>query len=189
MFWKTYIVLQILRLPEVLKIAEEVSIQELGNEFPNHQIKSVARILCLPFFEEVQSGDPSMAVIEGLLDYLKNMNFAVGVDHQGRVITSDNPVFICKKQDPCKEFERIIFPISSHICLLLFRSDNENGLYKNCCFEIGEAVREEIIKSMSFMAFNKIYSNHILNKIEKKYIKDIIANRKKTGEGEGLAVL
>lgn len=188
-FWVTYIILQIMRLPEVLKLAEEVGRQTLGNEFPNHQIKSAMRYFCLPLFKEIEPNDPSAAVIEYFLDRLKNMNFAVGVDYQGRIITSDNPVFVCTKETQDKEFERIIFPISAQICLLLFRSDDKNGLWKNCCFEIDEAFREEIIKSMSSMAFNKIYSNHILDKREKKYIKDITMDRKKSGEDEELAVL
>lgn len=49
---------------------------------------------------------------------------------------------------------------------------------KNFLFPIEESDLEEITKSLSASAFNKIYSNHVLSKMERRYIKEIINERK-----------
>lgn len=44
-------------------------------------------------------------------------------------------------------------------------------------FHIDENHREEIIKSMSASAFEKVYSNYIFGKKERTYIKEIMKDR------------
>lgn len=187
-FWRVYIVFQILRLPETLRSAEEIFFQITDKQFTQYQIRNTARILFFPFFEEITPGSKQAFVIEFFLEQLEKMNLTVGVDRQSKIVTSDNPVFICKEDTSEREFERIIFPISSQICLFLFRPTNGTKEYKNCCFEIDEDFRKEIIKSISQMAYKQIYSNHPLDKFEKRYIREIIEERSGKGD-EKCAIL
>lgn len=177
-FWVTYILLQTLRMPQVLEIAEQVSLETLEEELTNEQAQNIARLFCLPFFSEMAEGNKEAMLIKSLFEPLKSMTFGMGVDIQERIITSDKPVFIYSKEFPCKEYERIIFPISSQLCLFMFGNGDKKMQRKNFLFPIDEEYREEIIKSMSASAFEKVYANHVFDKKERKYIKEIMNDRK-----------
>lgn len=177
-FWVTYILIQILRMPQVLEIAEQVSLETLEEELTNGQVQNIARLCCLPFFSEIAEGNDEAIIINSLFEPLKSMTFGIGVDMQERIITSDKPVFIYAKEFPCKEYDRIIFPISSQICLFMFGNEDKKMHRKNFLFPIDEEYREEIIKSMSASAFEKVYANHIFDKKERRYIKEIMNDRK-----------
>lgn len=178
-FWVTYILVQILRMPQVLEIAEQVSLETLEEELTNEQAQNIARLCCLPFFSEIAEGNKETILINSLFEPLKRMTFGIGVDLQERIVTSDKPVFVCSKVFPCKEYKKIIFPISSQICLFMFGSEDKRRYRKNFLFPIGEEHREEIIKSMSASAFKKVYLNHIFDKKEKRYIKEIMKDRER----------
>lgn len=60
----------------------------------------------------------------------------------------------------------------------MFGNEDKKMQRKNFLFPIGEEYREEIIKSMSASAFEKVYSNHIFDKKERRYIKEIMNDRK-----------
>lgn len=177
-FWITYILIQILRMPKILELAEQVSLETWKEELTNKQIQNIARFFCLPFFKEITEGNKETRLFEYLFNPMKNMSFGIGVDVQGRIITSDKPVFVHSKVFPCEEYERIIFPISAQICLFMFGNEDKKILPKNFLFPIEEDHREEIIKSMSDSAFEKVYSNHIFDRKERKYINEIMKDRK-----------
>lgn len=177
-FWVTYILIQILRMPQVLEIAKQVSLETLKEELTNEQAQNMARLYCLPFFSEIVEGKKETMLINSLFEPLKSMTFGIGVDIQKRIITSDKPVFVYAEDFPCEEYEKIIFPISSQICLFMFGNEDKRMQRKNFLFPIDEEHREEIIKSMSASAFEKVYANHVLDKKERRYIKEIMNDRK-----------
>lgn len=177
-FWVTYILIQTLRMPQVLALAEQVSLETWEEELTHKQAQNVARLCCLPLFSEIAEGNKEAMLIKLLFEPLKSMTFGVGVDIQERIITSDKPVFVYAKELPCKEYDRIIFPISSQICLFMFGNEDKKMQRKNFLFPIDEEYREEIIKSMSALAFEKVYANHVFDKKERKYIKEIMKDRK-----------
>lgn len=176
-FWVTYILIQILRMPQILELAEQAGLETCEEELTNQQAQNIARLLCLPFFGEITEGNKEAKVFHTLFEPMKNMSFGIGVDVQKRIITSDKPVFVYTEVFPCKEYERIIFPISSQICLFMFGNEDKKMQRKNFLFPIDEEYREEIIKSMSASAFEKVYANRIFNKKERKYIKEIMKDR------------
>lgn len=178
-FWVTYIIIQILRMPQVLELAKQVGLETWEKKLTDKQAQNIARLSCLPFFSEVTVGSKEAKLINFLFEPLKSMTFGIGVDIQERIITSDKPVFVYSKIFPCKEYERIIFPISSQICLFMFGGEDKRRYRKNFLFPIGEEHREEIIKSMSASAFKKVYSNHIFDKKERRYIKEIMKDRER----------
>ena len=85
---------------------------------------------------------------------------------------------------PCDEYNKIIFPISSQLCLFLFGKEEKKMVDENFLFPIGEADREEIIVSLASNAFKKIYLSYKLEEHEKenKCIEEAITNRRKEGE-------
>lgn len=177
LFWITYILIQILRIPQILELAEQIGLETWEEELTNKEAQNIARLVCLPFFREITEGNKETMVFDTLFEPMRSMSFGIGVDVQERIITSDKPVFVHSKEFSCKEYERIIFPISSQICLFMFGNEDKKKQRKNFLFQIDDDYREEIIKSMSASAFEKVYSNHIFNKKERKYIKEIMKDR------------
>lgn len=176
-FWRIYILIQILRTPYILELAENVSQETWGDQINTEQAKNIARMFCLPFFKEIGVDSKEMVLFNALLEPMKNMSFGVGVDRQARIITSDQPVFICSEEFPCEEYDRIIFPITSELCLFLFGKEYKRYYCKNFLFPIEEGEREEIFKSMTDSSFERIYSNHFLNRKERSYIEDVLLEK------------
>lgn len=105
---------------------------------------------------------------------MKNMSFGVGIDRSKSIITSNNPICVYGSDSSCEEHDEIIFPVSSELCLFLFGNENKAKYRKNFLSPIGDEIKQEIIKSMA-ASFGKLYSNHILTKMEQKYIKEVIS--------------
>ena len=180
-FWATYIVIQILRMPLTLKLAEKVGFETWGDKINVKQAKNIARLFCLPFFYEIKNDSKELQVFNALIDPIKKMSFGIGVDKQAKIVTSDKPVFIHSKKYPCIEYGKIIFPITSELCLFLFGEEDKKHVPKNFLFNINENNREEILKSMVASSQKKIYANHLPDKREMRFIKDVlIKNRANT---------
>lgn len=79
-FWVTYILLQTLRMPQVLETAKQVSLETLEEEFTNEQAQNIARLCCLPFFSEIAGENKETMLINSLFEPLKSMTFGIGVD-------------------------------------------------------------------------------------------------------------
>lgn len=182
-FWVTYILIQLLRTPQILQVVAEKSLEISESEINEKQAKNIARLFCLPFFKEIELDDRETNIFYGLLEPIMTMSFGLGVDRRGGIITSDMPVYIYSKEFPCKEYGKIIFPISSQICLFLFGGDEKKEYPKNFLFPVNEAVREEIIESIAYASFEKLYSNHSLNKQELRYINEVMKHREEDGKG------
>ena len=101
------------------------------------------------------------------------MSFGVGVDRQAKIVTSDNPVFIYSRERTNKEYSKVIFPITSEICLFLFGNEYKEQYPKNFLFPIKDEDREEIFKSITKSSQQKIYSNHMLDKKERRFVKEV----------------
>lgn len=176
-FWVTYILIQILRTPQILNVAEDMSLEAWEDQINAKQAKNIARMFCLPFFKEIEEGNKETVIFDALFEPMKNMSFGVGVDRQARIITSDKPVFIYSEEFPCKEYGRVIFPITSELCLFLFGKEDKEHYPKNFLFPINDEIREEILKSMTASSFEKIYSNHLLDKKERRFVKEVLMEK------------
>ena len=137
----------------------------------------MARICCLPFFKEIEEGSKETEIFNDLFDPMKNMSFGVGVDRQARIITSDCPVYIYSGERLYEEYGRVIFPITSKICLFLFGKEDKKKYPKNFLFEINNETRETILKSMTDSSFEKLYSNHLLEKREIGFVEAVLAKK------------
>ena len=158
-------------------MAEDVSLEIWKNQINTKQAKNIARIFCLPFFKEIVEGSNEMVIFDALFEPMKNMSFGVGVDRKAKIITSDKPVFIHSENFSCKEYGRVIFPITAELCLFLFGKEDKEHYSKNFLFPIDDEIREEITKSLTASSFGKIYANHMLDKKEQRYVKEVLMEK------------
>ena len=174
-FWVTFIAIHLLRNLYVLT-ETEVAIKETMNmNLSGKEIKSLARTLCLPFFQELSENSIEAKILESIITPMLNMEFVVGVDYSNQLITSDKGVSVIAKEFPAKEYDEIIFPITSSICLFLLGNENKDAHKDNTLFELSEAGKMHVSTNVIVDAYKKIYSNHKFSVLEKKYIKQIAA--------------
>lgn len=146
-FWMTYIIIQMLRMPETLQLAENLSLKIWENEINTKQAKNIARMYCLPFFREMEEDNSEeLAVFNALLNPMVTMTFGVGVDRQAKIITSDKPIYVYAQEVPCTEYKKLFF---------LF-------LLKCVYFYMGRNIRKKSLKIFYFqliIGYEKKYLN------------------------------
>lgn len=164
-FWITYISIQFLRLPGTLKIAEECA-KEIFQEKANKVwTKNIARIACLPFWEEEDIGENWYGFYEKFVEPMMSMHIGIGADASGKLITSDNPVCIFSDRIISEEYKEIIFPISSKLCLYMVGGEEKKRCGKNFLFFINEKNREKICDRIKIKAKQYLYSGYELSDI------------------------
>ncbi|WP_288885364.1 DUF4238 domain-containing protein [uncultured Eubacterium sp.] len=177
-FWVTFIVIHLLRNAYALSEAEAAIKECVNDNVSDKEITSIVRKLCLPFFQEINENTQEAKILEEILTPMYNMQFAVGVDFDNQLITSDKGISVIAKEFPTDEYNEVIFPITSSICLFLFGNDHKDMYKDNILFELSENGKKHVISSVVLDAYKKIYSNHRFNVSEKKYIKEIANERK-----------
>lgn len=176
-FWVTFIAIHLLRNAYALSEAE-AAIRELANEdVSDKEVRSVVRKLCLPFFQEICEKSSETKILEGILTPMYKMQFAVGVDFNNQLITSDKGASIIGREFPTEEYDEVFFPITSSVCLFLVGNDNKDVYLDNSMFELTEDGKKHVITNVVLDAYKKIYSNHRFSISEKKFIKDISRER------------
>lgn len=110
-FWITYLSVQIMRSPKVLSIAKNFCKENFLSSVGVCKAINIALSYCLPFFTELS--EESISALSTFLDPMLNMSFNIGVVQGNQeLFTSDDPIYILANW-PCKEYGKIIFPISS----------------------------------------------------------------------------
>jgi hypothetical protein len=170
-FWITYIALQVLRLPELLDEAAKETKRLVGNEnISEVDINAFVRMYCLPLFSEIKENSKEALVFNSIIKPMFSMNFAIGVDLENKLITSDKTVYIYTPKYPCDEYEEVVFPITSSICLVLLGGDKKEKYKNNILFPIDGKTREYICGCIASTAFKRVYSNHFLSDREIRII-------------------
>lgn len=176
-FWVTFIAIHLLRNAYALSEAE-AAIKELVNDsVSDKEVKSAVRKLCLPFFQEIKEDSQETKILEGILAPMYQMQFAVGIDFDNQLITSDKGASIIGKEFPTDEYDEVIFPITSAICLILLGNENKDVYQDNTLFELTEAGKKHITSNVVLDAYKRIYSNHRFSIDEKRFIKEIATER------------
>ncbi len=171
-FWCTYIVIQILRMPQVIGLAESTCKEMYGVN--DNQARNISRIWCTPFFRDLGEDTPEAKLFSCFFEPMADMAFGVFVDEEGMLITSDKTVYIHATSFPCSEYEKIIFPISSKLCLILFGGEEKKKLpKKNFLCPIDNESRRMIFSAIADASFNKVFSNHRLDDEELHLIEQI----------------
>ena len=156
-FWITYITIQILRTTTVLSVAKEFCDINLAKNIGKHNAENLALSYCLPFFEEIHEDD--MNAFSVFVKPFCSMSFDVGVvEGDKSIFTSDNPVYVEAPIWPCEEYRKVIFPITSKICLFMYGQEEKKYHKRNGLFPIVPEVLEEILWSVSLRADRMIVS-------------------------------
>lgn len=167
-FWITYLSVQIMRSPKVLSIAKSFCKENLLGSIEVCKAENIALSYCLPFFTELSV--ESISALNTFLDPMLNMSFNIGViQGNEKLFTSDNPIYILANW-PCKEYEKIIFPITSKLCLFMYGRKYKKIYKKNCLIPIGEEMLKEINWSIAYRADEMIFSANRLSKKQKEDI-------------------
>lgn len=183
-FWITFIAIHLLRNYYALSAAEEAVRQIYSENVPDKEIKSFIRKYCLPFFIEIKEDAPETRILAAIMNPMYTMNFAVGVDYNDQLITSDKGVTIISSEGfPTEEYEEVIFPITSSICLFLFGKDNKDKHSDNSLFELSDAGKKHVMANVVLDAYQKVYSNHRFSIEEKRFIKELCMERNKNNSG------
>lgn len=176
-FWVTFIAIHLLRNAYALSEAE-AAIKELVNDsVSDKEVKSAVRKLCLPFFQEIKEDSQETKILEGILAPMYQMQFAVGIDFDNQLITSDKGASIIGNEFQTDEYDEVIFPITSSICLILVGNENKDVYQDNTLFELTEAGKKHITSNVVLDAYKRIYSNHRFSIDEKRFIKKIAIER------------
>ncbi len=173
-FWITYISIQLMRSPEILKLAEETSQETWKNDINSEQAKNLARLVCLPFFKELNEESMEAKLWDTIMGPMFNMSFSVCVDNKASFITSDNPVYLYSKTFPCEEYEKIIFPVSSDLCLILIGGDEKKEYAKNFLFPASKDVRKMIFSAQIDNAHVRVYSSYLFGAKEMTWINEVM---------------
>ena len=176
-FWALFIAIHLLRNLYVLSETEAVIKNLLNSNTSDKEIKSLARKMCLPFFLLIDENSTETRILEEILKPMYKMQFVVCVDFDNHLITSDKGASIIRKEISTDEYDEIIFPITSSICLLMLGNENKGMYPENTMAELNEEGKKYITTNVVLDAYKKIYSNHRFSVQEKKFIKEIATER------------
>ena len=90
-FWKLFVAVQMMRSPVVLREANTVVKELADGQLTDNQIRALAVSQCLPLFSELKPEDKNVFTV--FLKPLLTMSTAIGVDENGTMFTSDDPVY------------------------------------------------------------------------------------------------
>ena len=120
------------------------------------------------------------------MEPMENMYIEIGVvtDESVKLFTSDSPVYIHCKTWPCEEYDKIVFPISSKLCLFMYGGKEKQGHKRNGLFVIGQRTLDEIFWSMAYRADGKIFSSERIlgdtrKRVDKAHAERMIDETKK----------
>ena len=175
LFLIAFITTQLLRTPRAINYAEQIAKDIYGSHINDEEAANIARVSLLPFFQELKEDSIEDKVFRTFFEPMLTMSFCVGFDPQKRLITSDNAVDIATYDFKKLGYERITFPVSSELCIVLLGDKEKKNLKKkNFLFEINDSFRSKIFESMVFSADSKIYSNHIMSEDEISMINRVL---------------
>lgn len=168
-FWKSYICLQMMRMPKMIRMVEEEIVKQHGDAFSDNVLHAMALGECLPFFQK----DKDMNyLIFDLRKVLESMTIALGVDESESIITSDSPVFSQAPDYEMEKLEKIEFPLSSKLVLFLFGGKLKKEYRKNSLFPLNAEEVSWIQRNAACSAEEWVYSKHPITNNEKKTIQE-----------------
>jgi len=173
-FWVTFIAIQLLRTPTILNVAQDITKDTFGDLITDNEARGLARMYCLPFYKEIEENSIEARFLDKIMSPFFKMHFHVFVNKNDNFITSDKTMYVYSPETPCEEYERVVFPITSSICLILLGGkEKKDWAGKNCLHPSNSEVEEMVFKDIAGSAYGKLFSNHILNAKELKMLKDV----------------
>lgn len=167
-FWKSYIALQIMRMPEMISMVEN-EIKRNNDVISENELHALALVECLPFFSKELDTNYLIFDIRKVLDY---MSIALGVDETESIITSDNPIVKLGPDYDMENLEKIEFPLTSKLVLFLFGGKLKEEYRKNSLFPLLPDEVKTIKRNIAYSTNEWIYSKRPLSEEEKEIIRE-----------------
>ncbi len=168
-FWKSYISIQMMRMPQMIRMVEEEIVKQHGDVFPDNVLHAMALGECLPFFKNDKDFN---YLIFDLRKVLESMTIALGVDESESIFTSDSPVFTQAPDYDMGKLERVEFPLSSKLVLFLFGGKLKNEYRKNSLFPLNAEEISWIQRDVACAAEEWVYLKHPITNSEIKAIQE-----------------
>lgn len=166
-FWITYTIIQLLRTPKVLSTAKEFLVEHLSDAVGEIKAENTALSYCMPFFSEIS--EDSVTAFNIFVKPLLDMKIEIGVVESNDVlITADYPVYIEAPDWNGGEYRKVIFPLTSKICLFFYGAEEKDLHMGNKLVPITSELFQDVIESMACRCESFIVSE---NRITVKQVK------------------
>ncbi len=158
----------------MITVAEQTFNEVYGDSFKPNQARNIARIVCTPFFREIDDNTSEAMFFKALFQPMCDMSFGIFVDEKARFVTSDKTIYAHALSFPCDEYEKLIFPITSQLCLVMFGGEEKKACpKKNFLCPIDDEALASIFCAIVDASYKKIFSGHCLDAKEIKMINRI----------------
>lgn len=168
-FWKSYISLQMMRMPKIISMAAEEIKRRNERPVSDGTLRAMALGECLPFFKKDKDTDYLIFKIRTVLN---PMSIALGVDESGGIITSDSPVVSQAPDYNMGSLEKIEFSLNSKLVLFLFGGRLKDQYRKNSLFPLNTDEVRTIQRDIACSAEEWVFSDHQLTELEKEAIQE-----------------
>ena len=181
LFWKLYVAVQIMRTPEVINTANAVVKDFFDKQLSKDEQYMVALSQCLPFFNQLKEEDKN--VFSVFLKPLLGMSIAIGVDLEGTLYTSDNPVYcyVPPYEDfaQINEYEEVIMPLTTKLVLILLGGEKKKEYDKNRLFHLEADDLKGVKSSVAYTANVQLFSQNKLAKEDVALITQVRNDKEK----------
>lgn len=164
----SFLTIQILRQPRVLEVSRNYA-KEYFKDISDSKADIIAKRFCLPFFKEYSENDKELVVLSKIAEPMTKMNFYIGLDLKKKLMTSDNPTCIFGNAAENLDYDCVIFPLSSSICVYL----SKTPIFKRTTFLINDKYRCDLNYNVIYCAYRQVFSSYQLNNEDIMKIEEI----------------
>ena len=165
-FWMAFIVIQMLRNPETLKDATKKCAEFTKQPISDRVARNLALYHCFSIFTEPTEDSMERNLFANLVWSMRNLGFLVLVDNEERLITSERALYVrgLETQNGEIECERVLFPVTAKICLVLQKK--QKGYLSNIVLPINDKQRKNVLYWLSREGHKVVYSKHKFDEVE-----------------------
>lgn len=170
-FWKAFVLVQMLRHPQVLSEVLIGTKEYFGELLNDSQAHTLATLTCLPFFDDIDIAKEPDNVLVVIYNRIKDYDIAIGFDRTGSLFTSDNPIiWNATETDLMKQSEDdlIILPLTNEYLLIIFGSNTYVGGKQ--LFSIDEEKLNTVKALIASRAIKMIFAHHSFSNDELRII-------------------
>lgn len=174
-FWIVYTTVQMLRLPNVLGVAKGFTREYFSPKYGTSESENMALAYCMPFFEKIDEN--TKTAFNVFAKPLFNMKIEIGIlEEDGVLITSDSPVYVESSDCYSDEYRKVIFPLSSKICLFFYGAEEKDNHKHNSLISITPNLYDEIVEAVAYRCNRFVVSERRINKKMIRFIRNAKSN-------------
>lgn len=117
----------ILRRPDILKAAQDYTMEVFGNQVTEITARNFVLQTCLPIYKKLDVEEQNL--LNPVMQFFDDMSFVIGVTDNKEILTSDNPIVFFRDNIEDYRPNEIILPLSS--CSVLYMA-SYSKTKRNC---------------------------------------------------------